>query len=129
MTSKNWFRFWASPLCGCCCQATPQNAVKTSTFVSSGPPRSGPRPGRLLQLIDRRREFLADPEERDHLGGDLDRRLLLRVPSDPRPPVPDAEAPKSPELDLVAFGERLRDPVEDGVDDGLGFLLGEARQP
>ena len=42
--------------------------------------------------------------------------------------MPDAEAPKSPELDLVAFGERLRDPVEDGVDDGLGFLLGEARQ-
>src|SRR6266446_9452746 len=40
--------------------------------------------GTLLQLIDRRGEFLPDPEERDYLGGDLDRRLLLRVPSDPR---------------------------------------------
>src|SRR5437868_2900335 len=54
-----------------------------------------------------------------------------RCPRRERPgrTAPDAEAPKSPELDLVALGERLRDPVEDGVDDGLGFLLGEARQP
>src|SRR5438132_8408264 len=95
----------------------------------SAPGARGTWTGTLLQFIDRRREFLPDPEERDYLGGDLDRRLLLRVASDPRPPVPDAEAPESPELDLVALGERLRDPVEDGVDDGLGFLLGDARQP
>src|SRR4026209_2046458 len=66
--------------------------------------------------------------------GDLLRRhvhLLSRLGIAPlaRAPLPDTEAPEAAQLDLLVLVQSLDDRVEHRLDDDLGVLLGQLRDP
>src|SRR6266571_4444684 len=71
---------------------------------------------------------LPDLEEGHALLGDADAVARLGVAAFSGIAVPDAKAPEPPQFNLVPFGERIGDVVEDGVDDQLRLLLRQARQ-
>src|SRR5512145_416884 len=77
--------------------------------------------------VDEFSQSLAYLEEGHALLRDIHARPGLRVAPLPRIPVTDPEASEASKLDLVPLRQRIGDVVEDGVDDRLGLLLGQAR--
>src|SRR5215470_18738097 len=77
--------------------------------------------------VDELAQALADLEEGNPLLGHIDGAAGLGVAALAGIAMTDAEAAEAPQLDLVPFGERVGDVVEDRVDDRLGLLLRQVR--
>src|ERR1700682_442513 len=81
-----------------------------------------------LLSVDQLAESLPHLEERHPLFGNADAVPGLGVAALSRVAVADSEAAEPAQLHLISLGESVGDVVEDGVDDQLRLLLGQARQ-
>src|SRR5688500_18395313 len=73
--------------------------------------------------VQQRLQFLAHLEVRDLLGRNVDLLAGLRVAAHPRGAIPEAEASKAPDLDLLAVLEGVHDALERRFHDDPGLDL------
>src|SRR5438093_2136671 len=97
--------------------------------MRQGAQRRFTRPGDPggASAVDELSQSLAYLEERHTFLRNVHARPGFGIAALPRVPVTDPEAPKTPELDLVALRQCVGNIVEDRVDDRFRLLLGQAR--
>src|SRR5262249_20454298 len=84
-------------------------------------------PPGAASAVDELAQSLSYLEERHPLLRDVDTRPGFGIAALARVAVADPEAAEASKLDLVALRQRIRNVVEDRVDDCFRLLLGQAR--